>query len=160
MRDLPPDLARLSLSEIEQALAEKRLPPVDQWHPAHTGDSEMRIARDGSWFHQGGRINRPAMVRLFASILRRESDGSHVLVTPAEKLSIIVEDAHFVAVELKSEGEGKARMLAFRLNTDDLVVVGPANPIRIVSHDDGPHPYLMVRRQMEALIAELDHQRE
>ncbi len=153
MRDLPPDLARLSLSEIEQALAEKRLPPVDQWHPAHTGDSEMRIARDGSWFHQGGRINRPAMVRLFASILRRESDGSHVLVTPAEKLSIIVEDAPFVAVELKSEGEGKARMLAFRLNTDDLVVAGPANPIRIVSHDDGPHPYLMVRRQMEALIA-------
>ena len=69
---MPPDLAKLSLSEIEQALAEKRLPPVDKWHPAHCGPSDMRIARDGSWFHQGGRINRPAMVKLFASILRRE----------------------------------------------------------------------------------------
>lgn len=149
---LLPDLARLSLAEIEAAFAERRLPPVDQWHPAHSGDSEMRIARDGSWFHQGGRITRPAMVRLFASILRRESDGTHVLVTPAEKLSIIVEDAPFVAVEMKSEGEGNARSLAFRLNTDDLIIAGPANRIRIVNREDGPHPYLMVRGQMEALI--------
>ena len=153
MRDLPPDLAKLSLAEIEAALAEKRLPPVDQWHPAHIGPSDMRIARDGSWFHQGGRINRPAMVKLFASILRREGDGSYVLVTPAEKLDIIVEDAPFIAVEVKSEGEGKARTLAFRLNTDDLIIAGPANPICIVQHDDGPHPYVMVRGGMEALIA-------
>jgi uncharacterized protein len=153
MHDLPPDLAKLSLAEIIQALAEKRLPPVDQWHPTHCGPSDMRIARDGSWFHQGGRINRPAMVKLFASILRREGDGSYVLVTPGEKLDIIVEDAPFIAVEVKSEGEGKSRTLAFRLNTDDLVVAGPANPIRVVTHDDGPHPYLMVRGRMEALIA-------
>jgi uncharacterized protein len=153
MHDLPPDLAKLSLAEIIQALAEKRLPPVDQWHPAHCGPSDMRIARDGSWFHQGGRINRHAMVKLFASILRREGDGSYVLVTPGEKLDIIVEDAPFIAVEVKSEGEGKARTLAFRLNTDDLVVAGPANPIRVVTHDDGPHPYVMVRGGMEALIA-------
>jgi uncharacterized protein len=153
MHDLPPDLAKLSLAEIIEALAEKRLPPVDQWHPAHCGPSDMRIARDGSWFHQGGRINRPAMVKLFASILRREGDGSYVLVTPGEKLDIIVEDAPFIAVEVKSEGEGKSRTLAFRLNTDDLVVAGPANPIRVVTHDDGPHPYVMVRGGMEALIA-------
>ncbi len=153
MRDLPPDLAKLSLGEIEVALAEKRLPPVDQWHPAHCGPSDMRIARDGSWFHQGGRINRPAMVKLFASILRREGDGGYVLVTPGEKLDIIVEDAPFIAVEVKSEGEGKARSLAFRLNTDDLVIAGPANPIRIANCDDGPHPYVMVRGGMEALIA-------
>jgi uncharacterized protein len=153
MRDLPPDLARLSLGEIDTALAEKRLPPVEKWHPAHCGDSEMRIARDGSWFHQGGRINRSAMVKLFASILRREGDGSYVLVTPGEKLDILVEDAPFIAVEVKSEGEGKTRNLAFRTNTDDLVIAGPANPIRIVTHDDGPHPYVMVRGGMEALIA-------
>jgi uncharacterized protein len=151
--DLPPDLAKLSLAAIEAALAEKRLPPVDHWHPAHCGDSEMRIARDGSWFHQGERITRPAMVKLFASILRLESDGSYVLVTPAEKLSIAVEDAPFIAVEVKSEGEGKARALAFRLNTDDLIIAGPANPIRIVNQKDGLHPYLMVRGGMEALIA-------
>lgn len=153
MRDLPPELAKLSLAEIEVALAERRLPPVDQWHPAHTGPSDMRIARDGSWFHQGGRINRPAMVKLFASILRREDDGSYVLVTPGEKLDILVDDAPFVAVEIKSEGEGKARNLAFRLNTDDLVIASPANPIRVVSRDDGLHPYVMVRGGMEALIA-------
>lgn len=153
MRDLPPDLARLSLVEIEAALVEKRLPPVDKWHPAHSGPSDMRIARDGAWFHQGGRITRPAMVKLFSSILRREEDGSYVLVTPAEKLDIVVEDAPFIAVEVKSEGEGRARSLAFRLNTDDLVIAGPANPIRVVTRDDGPHPYVMVRGGMEALIA-------
>jgi uncharacterized protein len=153
MRDLPPDLAKLSLAEIVQALAEKRLPAVETWHPAHIGPSDMRIARDGSWFHQGGRINRPAMVKLFASILRREGDGSYVLVTPGEKLDIIVEDAPFIAVEVKSEGEGTARSLAFRLNTDDLVIAGPANPIRVINREDGPHPYLMVRGGMEALIA-------
>jgi hypothetical protein len=93
------------------------------------------------------------MVKLFSSILRREEDGSYVLVTPAEKLDIIVEDAPFIAVEVKSEGEGRARSLAFRLNTDDLVIAGPANPIRVVTRDDGPHPYVMVRGGMEALIA-------
>jgi len=153
MRDLPPDLARLSLGEIERALAEKRLPPVDKWHPAHTGPSDMVIARDGSWFHQGGRINRPTMVKLFSSILRREDDGSYVLVTPGEKLDIIVEDAPFIAVEVKSEGKGADRSLAFRLNTDDLVIAGSTNPIRVVNRDDGPHPYVMVRGGMEALIA-------
>lgn len=153
IRDLPPDLAMLSLADVARALAEQRLPPVATWHPERCGDSEMRIARDGSWFHQGGRINRPAMVRLFSTILRREGDGRHVLVTPAEKLAIAVEDAPFVAVEVKSDGDGAARRLAFRLNTDDLVIAGAANPIRVALRDDGPHPYLTVRGGMEALIA-------
>ena len=99
-----PDLATLSLPDIARLLAEKKLPPVDQWNPDHCGDSEMRIARDGTWYHQGSPIGREAMVRLFSTILRREPDGSHVLVTPVEKLDIAVEDAPFVAVELKSEG--------------------------------------------------------
>lgn len=148
-----PDLARMSLTEVAQALAEKRLPPVEQWNPTHCGHSDMRIAREGTWFHQGSPIGREAMVRLFSTILRREPDGSYVLVTPGEKLDIDVEDAPFIAVELKSEGEGKVRRLAFRLNTGDLVVAGPANALRFANGADGPTPYLHVRGGMEARVA-------
>lgn len=149
----PPDLASLSLTDIARLLAEKRLPPVEKWNPEHCGDSEMRIARDGTWFHQGSPIGREAMVRLFSTILRREQDGSYVLVTPVEKLSIAVEDAPFVAVELKSEGVGRDRSLAFRLNTGDLVAAGPDNALTVRESADGPHPYLHVRGGMEALVA-------
>lgn len=149
----PPDFARLSLTEIAARVADPRLPPVDSWHPEHCGDSEMRIAADGSWYHQGEPIGRAAMVRLFATILRREPDGGYVLVTPAEKLSIAVEDAPFVAAELKTEGHGPARQLAFRLNTDELVVAGPDHALRIELRDNGPHPYVEVRRGLDALIA-------
>jgi len=149
----PPELADLSLADIATLAAKQKLPPVESWNPARCGDSEMRIARDGSWFHQGAPIGRPAMVRLFSTILRREPDDAYVLVTPAEKLVIAVEDAPFVAVEVKSEGEGDRRRLAFRLNTGDLVVAGPDHGLRFEEHDDGPHPYLMVRRGLEALIA-------
>lgn len=148
-----PDLSSMSLTEVAKALAEKRLPPVDQWHPEHCGHSDMRIARDGTWFHQGSPIGRAAMVRLFSTILRREADGSHVLVTPGEKLDIDVEDAPFIAVEVKSEGAGPSRRLAFRLNTGDLVVAGPDNGLRFDVRNDGPHPYLHVRGGMEALVA-------
>jgi hypothetical protein len=151
--DAPLDLASLSLTEVARALADKRLPPVEKWNPTHCGDSEMRIARDGTWFHQGSPIGRREMVRLFSTILRREPDGGHVLVTPGEKLDIAVEDAPFLAVEVKSEGEGRDRRLAFRLNTDDLVVAGPDNALRFEDRDDGPHPYIHVRGGLEALIA-------
>ena len=147
-----PDLANLSLADIARLAQEKRLPPVDKWNPDHCGDSEMRIARDGTWFHQGSPIGREAMVRLFSTILRRESDGSYVLVTPVEKLSIEVEDAPFLAVELKSEGESRSRALAFRLNTGDLIAAGPGNPLVIRETPDGPHPYLHVRGGLEALV--------
>ena len=143
-----PDLSTMTLAEVAKALAEQRLPPVDQWHPTHCGDSEMRIARDGTWFHQGSPIGREAMVRLFASILRREADGSYVLVTPGEKLDIIVEDAPFIAVEVKSEGVGETRKLTFRLNTADLVVAGADNALRFTDT-----PYLHVRGGMESKIA-------
>lgn len=144
------DLASLSLADIVRMAEEKRLPPVDKWHPTHCGDSEMRIARDGTWFHQGSPIGRPAMVRLFSTILRREGDGGYVLVTPVEKLSIEVDDAPFAAVELKSEGGGKTRNLAFRLNTGDLVVAGPDHRLRF---EAGPHPCLEVRAGLDALVA-------
>jgi hypothetical protein len=113
----------------------------------------MRIARDGTWYHQGAPIGRPAMVRLFSTILRREPDGSFVLVTPVEKLAITVEDAPFVAVELKSEGEGARRRLAFRLNTGDVIVAGPDRPIRLKPGEEGPHPYVEVRPGLDALVA-------
>ncbi len=143
-----PDLSLMSLTEVAKALAEQRLPPVDQWHPTHCGNSDMRIARDGTWYHQGGRIEREAMVRLFASILRREADGSYVLVTPAEKLDIIVEDAPFIAVEVKSDGAGRDRKLTFRLNTADLIVASADHALRFADA-----PYIHVRGGMDAKIA-------
>jgi hypothetical protein len=149
----PPDLAGLSLADIARLVEAKRLPPVESWNPEHCGDSFMRIARDGTWYHEGSPIGRPAMVRLFSTILRREPDGSHVLVTPAEKLDIDVEDAPFVAVEMKSDGEGRGRNLAFRLNTDDLIVAGPGHALRFPRGEDGPHPILHVRGGLEALVA-------
>lgn len=151
------DLSRASLADIARAVAEKRLPPVAQWNPSHCGDSEMRIRADGTWLHQGTPIGRAALVQLFSTILRREADGGYVLVTPVEKLSIEVEDAPFLAVEATSEGEGRSRTLAFRLNTDEIVVAGPANPLRLETAADGtPRPYLHVRgtrdRPLEALV--------
>lgn len=151
------DLSVASLADIARAVAEKRLPPVDQWNPTHCGDSDMRIARDGTWFHMGTPIGRPALVKLFSTILRREADGSYVLVTPVEKLSIQVEDAPFLAVEATSEGEGKGRTLAFRLLTDDIVMAGPETPLWLETAADGtPRPYLRVRgprdRALNALV--------
>ena len=149
----PPDLASLSLADIARLAGEKRLPPVEQWHPTHCGDSDMRIARDGTWFHMGSPIGRAEMVRLFSTILRREPDGGFVLVTPVEKLDIEVEDAPFVAVEMKAEGEGRDARLAFRLNTGDLVSADAGHALRFEQHDDGPRPYLHVRGGLEALVA-------
>ncbi len=143
-----PDLSTMSLTEVAAALADQRLPPVDQWHPTHCGDSEMCIARDGTWFHQGSPIGREAMVRLFSTILRREANGSYVLVTPGEKLDIIVEDAPFIAVEVKSDGKGEDRKLTFRLNTADLIVAGIDHALRF-----NERPYIHVRGGMDAKIA-------
>ena len=147
------ELAGLGLADIARLAEERKLPPVDSWNPSHCGDSFMRIARDGTWYHEGSPIGRPAMVRLFSTILRREPDGSYVLVTPAEKLDILVEDAPFVAVEVKSEGQGRARALAFRLNTGDAVVAGADHPLRFEAGADGPHPLLAVRTGLDALVA-------
>jgi hypothetical protein len=147
----PPELASLSIAEIAELAAAQKLPPVDQWDPEETGDSEMRIAADGTWYHQGDPIKRLAMVRAFSSILRREADESHALVTPYQKLSIIVDDAPFVAVEMETEGSGARRTLAFRLNTDHLVVAGEEHTLRFGA--DKPQPYLQVRSGLEAVLA-------
>lgn len=153
MAEIPEDLSRLSLAEIARMAADRKLPPVESWHPERTGDSAMRISRDGRWYHEGSPIRRHNMVRLFSTILRREADGSHVLVTPAEKLSIDVEDAPFLAVEVKSEGQGRARRLAFRLNTGDMVVAGPGHPLCFDERNGEPSPSLAVRGGMIARIA-------
>ena len=150
--DPPPEIASLSITQIGELIAARKLPPVESWNPEREGDSEMRIARDGSWYHQGSPITRTAMVRAFSSVLRREKDGSHVLITPYEKLSIEVEDAAFVAIDLTSENQGRNRTLAFRLNTDDLVVAGKDHALDIGEKDGGPAPYLHVRGGLQARI--------
>ncbi len=113
----------------------------------------MRILADGTWLHEGSPIGRIAMVRLFSTVLRREPDGGHVLVTPVEKLSIAVDDAPFVVVEMTSEGEGDTRRLAFRTNVGDLVVAGPEHPLTLEDRGHGEHPYLRVRGGLDALVA-------
>lgn len=146
------DLSHLSLEQIARLAADHKLPPVESWSPARTGESEMRIARDGTWYHQGSPIRRESMVRLFSTILRREPDGRHALVTPAEKLFIEVEDTPFLAVEVKSEGYGETRRLAFRLGTGELVVAGQDHPLTFGGTPDAPHPTLLVRGGMEARV--------
>src|SRR5947209_11905797 len=100
--------------------AEKGLPPVHLWNPPFCGDLDMRIANDGTWFYMGTPIGRPALVRLFSTILKRE-DGKYFLVTPAEKVGIRVDDAPFLAVEMAREVVDRGRQLRFRTNVDDWV---------------------------------------
>jgi uncharacterized protein len=149
----PIDLQGMSLAQLQRLIDERKLPPVDQWNPERCGHSGMRIARDGTWFHEGSPINRPAMVRLFSTVLRREPDGSHVLVTPVEKLDIEVEATAFRAVEMQIEGEGKNRRIAFKLDSGDAVIAGAANPITLVETEEGPSPRVAVRHGLEAELS-------
>ena len=114
----------------------------------------MRIARDGTWFYRGSPINRLPLVKLFASVLRREADGGYWLVTPAERGRIVVEDVPFIAVALDMQGEGRDQRLIFRTNLDEIVTAGPDHPLRIEEAADGtPTPYILVRPGLEARIA-------
>ena len=149
----PIELQGLSLAELQQLLDQRRLPPVDRWDPQACGHSEMRIARDGTWYHQGSPIRRPAMVRLFSTVLRREPDGRHVLVTPVEKLEIDVDATAFRAVAMRSEGAGKERRIAFELDSGDAVILGPEHPLRIAEDAHGPSPRVLVRHGLEAELA-------
>ena len=146
----PIELKGLNLSELQRLIEERRLPPVDKWNPERCGHSGMRIARDGTWFHDGTPIRRPAMVRLFSTVLRREEDGRHVLVTPVEKLDIEVETTAFRAVELQTECEGERRRIALRLDSGDAVILGPEHPLRLIEDEHGPSPRVLVRHGLEA----------
>ena len=149
----PIDLAGQSLAELAARISERSLPPVERWNPTHCGDSEMRIARDGTWYHQGSPIGREAMVRLFATVLRREPDGSHVLVTPVEKLAIEVESTAFRALAMTMEGVAEQRCIAFSLDSGDAVIAGPDHVLTVVATPDGPSPRLAVRHGLEAELA-------
>ncbi|MFZ1742831.1 MAG: DUF1285 domain-containing protein [Pontixanthobacter sp.] len=143
-----PDLARLSLAEVVEQLAARKLPPVESWKPQVETDSLMRIAADGQWYHDGGPIRRQAMVRAFSSLLSRDEDGRYWLVTPYEKASIVVEDAPFLAIDV-AQRDGA---LAFLLNTDELVLAGPEHCIVARGDAEVPAIYLQVRRGLEARI--------
>jgi hypothetical protein len=124
------------------------LPPVHLWNPAHSGEIDIVIRKDGAWVHEGAVIGREALVRLFSTILRRDPDGFW-LVTPVEKLRIRVEDAPFTAVRVDRVGEA----LRFVTNVGDEVEAGPEHAIRVEAGEGGePRPYLHVRRGLEALI--------
>ncbi|MDP1600492.1 DUF1285 domain-containing protein [Phenylobacterium sp.] len=126
------------------------LPPVHLWNPAHCGEIDIVIRKDGLWFHEGSPIGREALVRLFSTVLRKDPDGFH-LVTPVEKMKITVEDAPFIATRVDREGEA----LKFLTNVGDEVEAGPENEIRIEmdAATGEPRPYLHVRRGLDALIA-------
>ncbi|MBA3577635.1 MAG: DUF1285 domain-containing protein [Sphingomonas sp.] len=149
----PIQLNGISFTELEAMLGERRLPPVGQWEPEYCGHSGMRIASDGIWYHDGTPIGRPAMVRLFSTILRREPDGSHVLVTPVEKLGIDVERTAFRAIEMESEGSGKDRRIALALDSGDALVVGRRNPLTVAQVENGPSPRVAVRHGLEAELS-------
>jgi len=146
--EAPPALAGMSLLDIARAVEARKLPPIERWHPTETADSHMRIAAGGTWFHDDRPLTRPAMVRAFASLLVRDAEGQHWLVTPECRQSIEVDDAAFVAVDMQPRDGA----LAFRLNTDELVLAGPDHPLRAAGDRETPAIYLAVRHGCEARL--------
>lgn len=128
----------------------RRRPPVEDWQPEMVREIDMRIAADGRWFYRGTVIARPAMVRLFASILRREDDGRHALVTPVEKCLITVDDAAFVATAMDVDGAGEGQTLRFETNVGDVATASADHPLRFAFADGGHKPYVTVRGGLEA----------
>lgn len=131
------------------------LPPVEKWHPEYCGEMDMVIKRDGSWWHEGTRITRDRLVRLFSTILRKDDDGIHYLVTPVEKIGIEVEVAPFIATRVDIVGEGEDQSLVFTTNMGDLAEAGPEHPVTVhVDAETGePTPLVRVRGRLDALMA-------
>ena len=143
-----------SLAASAQKAAKKGgLPPVHLWNPPFCGDLDIRIARDGTWFYLGTPIGRAPLVRLFSTILKIE-DGKYFLVTPVEKVGIVVDDAPFVAVDFTATSTGEVQDLTFETDVGDFTVAGPEHPIRVVRDPETgePAPYVMIRAGLEALI--------
>ena len=156
MTDSSPLTSGSALARLSAALGpdagRKGLPPVERWNPAYCGEIDMRIAADGTWHYMGTPINRPALVKLFSTVLRKDPER-HVLVTPVERVGIEVEDAPFLAVEMAVEGEGEGRQIAFRTNVDDLVQVGAECPLRFEQDaTGGVKPYVRVRGELWARV--------
>jgi hypothetical protein len=141
-----------NLASAARNEGKRGLPPVHLWNPEFCGDIDMRIGSDGSWFYMGTPIGRPALVRLFSTILKREGD-KHFLVTPVEKVGIRVDDAPFMAVEMQKEADGNATRLHFRTNVDDWVDCDADHQLRFkAAADGGLTPYLHVRSNLWAKV--------
>lgn len=134
-------------SELDRQASGRQLPPIHRWVSAAEGQIDIRIARDGTWYHEGVAFTRPALVRLFATVLLREGDA-YFLVSPHEKLRIVVEDVPLLAVDFEMRGEGEYRELLFSTNGGDLVMASHEHPIALRAG----RPYLAVRDGLEALI--------
>lgn len=148
-----PPTALDGLAGAARQATQKGRPPVHLWDPPFCGNIEMRIAADGAWFYQNSPIGRPALVKLFASILKREGN-QHFLVTPVEKVGIAVEDAPFMAVELAIAETQNKPLLHFRTNVDDWVTCDQNNPLRFDPEPQtgGLKPYLHVRSNLWAKV--------
>jgi hypothetical protein len=154
---MPADTSTNRIAGLEALLegqASTGSAPVEKWDPPYCGDIGMRIRSDGVWLYQGSPIGRLPLVKLFAGVLRKDTDGKHYLVTPAEKVDVAVEDAPFLAVEMEVRGSGRTQSLTFRTNVDDIAEAGPAHPLRFVIEpgSGGLKPYLLVRGRLEALV--------
>lgn len=146
-------------NDVLQCLADsaERLSYNADWQPAQCGDSEMRIARDGRWYHQGGVIERVALVKLFSRLLRREGD-QYFLVTPVEKLSIDVEDAPFVSINTFVQGEGREQNVYVTTNLDDVLMIGPEHPVHVEidPQTQEPSPYVSIGNNLRVLLQRSD----
>ena len=141
-----------AFDDLLAAANDRQLPPVEQWQPARSGEIDIRIAANGDWYHDGTLVKRFAIAKLFATILRRDGDA-YYLVTPAEKQRIRVDDAPFVATDMETAGEGRARRIVFSTNVGDAVLADAAHPIVVEDRDGEPRPYVEVRRGLRALLA-------
>ena len=141
-----------AIAGVAREASRRGPPPVELWNPPFCGDLDMRIAADGTWFYLKTPIGRAALVKLFASVLRREGD-KYFLVTPVEKCGITVDDAPFLAVELEVEQGDRGRTLHFRTNVDDWVACGRDHALRFEAEETGGlKPYLHVRRDLWAKV--------
>jgi uncharacterized protein len=147
------------MAELERVAKEgessgRSLPPVERWNPPYCGEAGIEIRTDGTWWHEGVRVTRDRLIRLFSSILRRDEDGFHYLVTPVEKVRVVVEDAPFLAVRVDKFFTDDGPAFAFTTNMGDVAVAGPGNPIRVTTdpRTAEPRPYILVRGRLEARI--------
>ncbi len=154
---MPADASTNRIAGLEALLKERQgkgPAPVEAWNPPYCGDIGLAIAADGTWLYRGSPIRRPEMVKLFARVLRRDPDGRHYLVTPAEKVDVAVADAPFLAVEMEVRGAGAKQDIVLRTNVDDVVTVGAAHPLRFAVEPGtgGLVPYVLVRGRLEARV--------
>jgi hypothetical protein len=149
------DLAALiSRAQADRNAGKDGLPSVERWNPEYCGDIDMEIRADGTWFYMGTPIGRPALVRLFSTVLRRDEDGNTYLVTPVEKIGIRVVDAPFLAVEMTAGEDESGQVLTFRTNVGDVVSAGKDHPLRFerMGETDQLKPYILIRGRLEALV--------